>query len=84
MQMQIPDPLTAEEFDRRFDAGEDMGAYLNPMTARPFLHPAHATTFSVAIPAQKRSSLADAASREGLPPEALLQRWISERLETLP
>lgn len=71
--------ITAEEFDRKFDDGEDISAYLDWSKAtRPNLEPVEMTVVV------KRGTLLrlDRRAKElGLSRDALLESWLTEKLE---
>jgi hypothetical protein len=71
--------ITAEEFDRKFDNGEDVSAYVDWSKAtRPNLEPVEMTVVV------KRGTLLrlDRRAKElGLSRDALLERWLNEKLE---
>jgi hypothetical protein len=71
--------ITAEEFDRKFDDGEDVSAYVDWSKAtRPNLEPVEMTVVV------KRGTLLrlDRRAKElGLSRDALLERWLNEKLE---
>jgi hypothetical protein len=72
-------PLTAEEFDRRFDEGEsvfDLG--VDPATIRrPGLEPRR---FNVDVPAHLLEKLDNAAQLRGITRQALVKTWLFDRL----
>jgi hypothetical protein len=71
--------ITAEEFDRKFDNGEDISAYVDWSKAtRPNLEPVEMTIVV------KRGTLLrlDRRAKElGLSRDALLESWLTEKLE---
>ncbi|MGE6741596.1 type II toxin-antitoxin system BrnA family antitoxin [Allorhizobium pseudoryzae] len=71
--------ITAEEFDRKFDNGEDISAYVDWSKAtRPNLDPVEMTVVV------KRGTLLrlDRRAKElGLSRDALLESWLTEKLE---
>ncbi len=71
--------ITAEEFDRKFDDGEDISAYFDWSKAtRPNLEPVEMTVVV------KRGTLLrlDRRAKElGLSRDALLESWLTENLE---
>lgn len=70
--------LKAEEFDRRFDDGEDVFDYLDFSQAkRPGLEK---QTVSFSFPSWMISSMADQAKILGVSTEAMVTMWISEKL----
>ncbi|MBE2203916.1 MAG: CopG family transcriptional regulator [Chthoniobacterales bacterium] len=81
--------MTAEEFDAKFDAGEDIGEYLDFSSARVVpplvaLDPAALAPQKVNVdfPAWVVSALDREADRLGVPRQSLIKAWIVERLET--
>jgi hypothetical protein len=77
--MSTPKTISAEEFDRRFDDGEDVSAYLDWSKARrPNLEPRPLT---VDLPAWVVNRLDREAQRLGVTRQALIKMWIAERLE---
>ncbi|WP_165218404.1 type II toxin-antitoxin system BrnA family antitoxin [Affinirhizobium pseudoryzae] len=71
--------ITAEEFDRKFDNGEDISAYVDWSKAtRPNLEPVEMTVVV------KRGTLLrlDRRAKElGLSRDSLLESWLTEKLE---
>lgn len=72
-------PLTAEEFDRRFDEGESIFELgVDPTTIRrPGLEPKR---FNVDIPAHVLEKLDNAAQLRGVTRQALVKTWLYDRL----
>ncbi len=71
--------ITTEEFDRRFDDGEDMSDYIDWSSARrPGQEPKRA---NVDFPAWVVTGLDKEAQRLGVTRQALIKIWIAERLE---
>jgi transposase len=70
--------ISAEEFDRRFDDGEDVSEYLDLSSLRrPNLE---AKRVNVDFPAWMVSGLDKEARRLGVTRQALIKLWIAERL----
>lgn len=70
--------ITAEEFDRMFDDGEDISAYLDWSTARrPGLEPKRV---NVDFPTWMVNGLDREARRLGVTRQALIKMWIAEKL----
>ena len=71
--------LTAEEFDRRFDQGEDIFSLgVDPATIRrPGLEPRR---FNVDVPAHMLEKLDNAAQLRGITRQALVKTWLFDRL----
>lgn len=71
--------LTAEELDALHDQGADMTPYVDLASARrPGLE---AQRVNVDFPKWMVESLDREAERRGLPRQALIKYWISERLD---
>ena len=71
--------ITAEEFDRRFDDGEDMSEYVDWANARrPALEPKRV---NVDFPTWMVEHLDHNAQRLGVTRQALIKMWIADRLE---
>ena len=71
--------ISEEEFDRRFDDGEDMSAYLDwPRARRPGLE---ARRVNVDFPDWMVRSLDVQAKRRGVTRQALIKMWLADRLE---
>ena len=70
--------ITAEEFDRRFDDGEDIGEFVDWSTARrPGLE---LKRVNVDFPAWVVTGLDREARRLGVTRQSLIKMWIAERL----
>jgi alpha/beta superfamily hydrolase len=77
-----PAPIDAEEFDRRFDEGEDMSAFIDwSQGAHPNLQ---SRRVNVDFPAWMVRDLDRAAKRLGVTRQALIKVWLAERLEDQP
>ena len=73
--------MKASEFDRKFDAGEDMTPWLDLSKARrPGLE---ARRVSVDFPAWMVDALDREARRLGVTPQSIIKVWIAERLDAL-
>lgn len=71
--------ITAEEFDRKFDDGEDISAYVAWSKAtRPNLEPVEMT---VVVKRGTQLRLDRRAKELGLSRDALLEIWLTEKLE---
>ena len=71
--------ITAKEFDRKFDAGEDVSAYLDFSRAT---RPAHAKNrVNVDIPVWMIRKLDRVAGRNGIARQALIKAWLADRLK---
>ena len=74
-------PISAEEFDRRFDAGEDMGDYIDWNSARrPGLEPKRV---NVDFPQWMVAGLDREAKRRGITRQALIKTWVADRLDAV-
>lgn len=72
--------ITAEEFDRKFDAGEDISEYVDWSSARrPNLE--KAGRVNVDFPAWVVAALDAQAARLGITRQAVIKVWIAERLD---
>lgn len=72
--------ITAEEFDRRFDDGEDVDAYVDWTNARrPGTEPKRV---NVDFPTWMVERLDRNAQRLGVTRQALIKMWIADRLES--
>jgi len=72
--------MKADEFDRRFDAGEDVDAYADWSTARRT--DCEAKRVNVALPAWVVAGLDRQARVRGISRQALIRIWIADRLQT--
>ena len=71
--------MKAKEFDERFDAGEDMSAYVDWANARrPNLE---AKRVNVDFPAWIVAGLDRQAGKLGITRQALIKIWIADRLQ---
>jgi hypothetical protein len=71
--------ISAAEFDKRFDEGEDVSEYLDMSTARrPNLEPKRV---NVDFPAWVVAGLDREARRLGVTRQSLIKMWIAERLQ---
>lgn len=71
--------ISAEEFDRRFDDGEDMSDYLDWSTARrPGLEPKR---INLDVPQAMAAKLDTHARKRGVTRQALIKMWLADRLE---
>ena len=72
--------ITAKEFDRRFDAGEDVSAYLDFSRAT---RPGHVKKrVNVDFPVWMIQRLDLVAGRHGIARQALIKQWLADRLKT--
>lgn len=71
--------IDAEEFDRRFEAGEDMSGYVDWSTAhRPGLE---SKRVNLDMPAAMIARLDAHARKYGVTRQALIKMWLADRLE---
>ena len=71
--------ISAEEFDRRFDDGEDMADYIDWSSAR---RPGQATKrVNVDFPDAMVRRLDSEAARRGVTRQALIKMWLADRLD---
>lgn len=73
------DTMTAKELDRRFDAGEDISAYLDWSKAkRPGLEQRRV---NVDLPSWMINSLDLEAKRVGVTRQSIVKVWLAERIK---
>ncbi len=73
-------PITAEEFDRRFDDGEDMADHVDWDAGRtPQVQPKRV---NVDFPQWMVLKLDREAKRRGITRQALIKTWVADRLDT--
>lgn len=70
--------ISAEEFDRRFDDGEDIGEYVDWSSAELVNAPKRV---NVDIPSWMVQRLDAHATRRGVTRQALIKMWLADRLE---
>jgi hypothetical protein len=71
--------MKAEEFDKKFDKGDDVSQYLDLTKAR---RPAHEQKrVNVDFPLWMVRLLDKEAKRLGVPRQSLIKMWVAERLE---
>ena len=71
--------IGAEEFDRRFDDGEDMGDYIDwNSNRRPNLE---IKRVNVDFPQWMIAGLDREAKRRGVTRQALIKMWLADRLD---
>jgi hypothetical protein len=71
--------ISAEEFDRRFDAGEDMADYIDWSSARrPGLE---TKRVNVDFPPAMLALLDAQAKQRGVTRQALIKMWLADRLD---
>ena len=74
----IKKKITAADFDRRFDNGEDISEFIDWSKAT---RPGHAKSrVNVDIPNWMIQRLDLTASRHGIARQALIKQWLAERL----
>jgi len=74
-----PKPIGAEEFDRRFDDGEDMGDYIDWSSAK---RPGEdMKRVNVDVPEWMVTRLDAEAKRRGITRQALIETWLADRLD---
>ncbi len=72
--------ISAEEFDRRFDDGEDMSDYLDWSTfRRPGLE---VKRVNLDMPQHMIAKLDQQARLRGVSRQALMKMWLADRLES--
>ncbi len=72
-------PISAEEFDRRFDDGEDMGEHIDwSATGRSSLPPKRV---NIDFPQWMVARLDNEARRLGITRQALIKTWLAERID---
>jgi hypothetical protein len=71
--------ISAEEFDRKFDDGEDISEYIDWSTAtRPNLDP---VTLTVTVKQGTKLRLERQARELGVTVDSLLEEWLREKLD---
>jgi hypothetical protein len=71
--------ITAEEFDKKFDDGEDISEYVDwSKVTRPNLEPKRV---NIDFPTWVVNGLDQEAQRLGVTRQSLVKLWIAERLE---
>lgn len=71
--------ISAEEFDRKFDDGEDISEYIDWSTAtRPNLEPVELT---ITITRGTKLRLERQAKELGVSVDSLLEEWLREKLD---
>lgn len=74
--------ITAEEFDKKFDDGEDISAWVDYSSARRINEEAHRV--NVDFPAWMVHSLDREAARIGVTRQSLIKLWLADRLDHHP
>ena len=71
--------IDVEEFDRRFDDGEDVSEFLDWSTfRRPGLEPKR---INLDVPPAMAAKLDTHARKRGVTRQALIKMWLADRLE---
>jgi hypothetical protein len=70
--------ISVDEFDRRFDDGEDITMHLDVENAR--YYPAEKCTVAVDLPPQVLAALELEAARAGARVADLIESWVEDRL----
>jgi len=70
--------MKAEEFDKKFEEGEDVSQYLNISKARRPVQ--EQKRVNVDFPLWMIDFLDKEAKRLGVPRQSLIKRWVAERL----
>ncbi len=71
--------IDIDEFDRKFDAGEDVSDYIDwSSTRRP---PWETKRVNVDMPAHMIAKLDAQAKHRGVTRQALIKMWLADRLE---
>ena len=75
-----PKKISAREFDRKFDKGEDITPYLDLKTARvdPPIQ-----RINIDIPGEMLAKVDKEADRVGIPRTSLIKVWIAEHVDRL-
>lgn len=72
--------ISAEDFDKKFDDGEDLDDYVDWSKAgRPGLEMVHV---DIDLPEKVLRGVDAEAARLGMTRQSLMVKWIAERLET--
>ena len=71
--------IAAEELDKKFDEGEDIGEYIIPGTTR--FSKIHTKRVNVDLPVPVIDALDRESKRIGITRQALIKFWIDERLK---
>lgn len=73
--------IKAEEFDRRFDNGEDISEFLDVEHAKKFTRKQERVT--VDFPLWMVRSLDEEAKRLGVTRQSIIKIWIAEKLKSI-
>jgi len=71
-------PITAEEMDKKFDDGEDIGDYIIPGSVRQTFR--RTKRVNIDLPISVVEALDIESERIGITRQALIKYWIDERL----
>jgi hypothetical protein len=71
--------MKAKEFDKKFDAGEDVSMYLDISKARRLVQ--EQKRVNVDFPLWMIELLDKEAKRLGVPRQSIIKLWVSERLK---
>lgn len=74
-----PEPISAEELDRRFDAGEDVSAYFDWGKAK--VSGLGKRRVNLDLPEAMVNRMDYEAKRRGVTRQALIKMWLADRLE---
>lgn len=74
-----PERISAEELERRFDAGEDVSAYFDWTKAK--VSGLEKRRVNLDLPQSLVNRLDYEAKRRGVTRQALIKMWIADRLE---
>lgn len=74
-----PERISAEELDRRFDAGEDVSAYFDWTKAK--VSGLEKRRVNLDLPQSLVNRLDYEAKRRGVTRQALIKMWIADRLD---
>jgi hypothetical protein len=75
-----PKTISAEEFERRFDDGEDMGDYIDWSSAQR-TRDDPVKRVNVDFPQSMVARLDAEAKRRGVTRQALIKMWLADRLD---
>ena len=75
----IIEPISAEEFDRRFNDGEDVSDYIEWSSAHSIAP--KPKRINVDVPPWLLESLDREAKRLGVARQALIKMWLSQKIE---
>jgi CopG antitoxin of type II toxin-antitoxin system len=78
--MTVKKMISVEEFDRRFDDGEDVSEFLDLTSARRISEVAKRV--NVDMPAHMVARLDHHAKKRGVTRQALIKMWLSDRLDS--